>query len=178
MEQHNSAGMNTPDHRFHCVFRALLRVQIPIFIRRLRREPDCLAGSTACVVVDGTTELYTKAAAQELVLAGRAREAEEELCAYAAGHAEVFSGRDGTSGWGATDSVEYVMSNGTAIERADGGKLTDGDFLKSLPKKYIRVKFELNKAKLKADGLDAEALAKLGLVRVETMSLKLKAKAA
>ena len=44
--------------------------------------------------------------------------------------------------------------------------------------KYIRVKFELNKAKLKADGLDAEALAKLGLVRVETMSLKLKAKAA
>ena len=70
------------------------------------------------------------------------------------------------------------MSNGTAIERADGGKLTDGDFLKSLPKKYIRVKFELNKAKIKADGLDAEALAKLGLVRVETMSLKLKAKAA
>lgn len=39
------------------------------FLRRLRREPDCLAGSTACVVVDGTTELYTKAAAQELVLA-------------------------------------------------------------------------------------------------------------
>ena len=104
--------------------------------------------------------------------------AEEELCAYAAGHPEVFSGRDGTSGWGATDAVEYVMSNGTAIERADGGKLTDGDFLKSLPKKYIRVKFELNKAKIKADGLDAEALAKLGLVRVETMSLKLKAKAA
>ena len=33
-------------------------------------------------------------------------------------------------------------------------------------------------AKIKADGLDAEALAKLGLVRVETMSLKLKAKAA
>ena len=39
------------------------------FLRRLRREPDCLAGSTACVVVDGATELYTKAAAQELVLA-------------------------------------------------------------------------------------------------------------
>ena len=39
------------------------------FLRRLRQEPDCLRGCTACVVVDGTTELYTKAAAQELVLA-------------------------------------------------------------------------------------------------------------
>lgn len=104
--------------------------------------------------------------------------AEEALCAYAAEHTEVFSGRDGTSGWGATESVEYVMSSGSAIERADGGKLTDGDFLKSLPKKYLRVKFELNKAKIKADGLAADALAKLGLVRVETMSMKLKAKAA
>ena len=104
--------------------------------------------------------------------------AEEELCAYGAAHPEVFEGRDSTSGWGSTDSVEYVMSNGSAIERADGGKLTDGDFLKGLPKKYIRVKFELNKAKIKADGLDAEALAKLGLIRVETMSMKLKPKAA
>ena len=42
----------------------------------------------------------------------------------------------------------------------------------------IDAAFELNKAKIKADGLDAEALAKLGLVRVETMNLKLKAKAA
>ena len=33
-------------------------------------------------------------------------------------------------------------------------------------------------AKIKADGLDAEALAKLGLIRVETMSMKLKPKAA
>ena len=40
------------------------------------------------------------------------------------------------------------------------------------------VKFELNKAKLKADALDAEALAALGLVRVDTLGLKLKAKAA
>jgi len=39
------------------------------FLRRLRQEPDCLQGATACVVVDGTSELYTKAAAQELVLA-------------------------------------------------------------------------------------------------------------
>ena len=103
---------------------------------------------------------------------------EEELCAYAAANPDVFEGRDGVSGWGSTDSVEYVMSNGTSVERADGGRLTDGEFLKSLPKRYIRVKFELNKAKIKADALDAEKLAALGLVRVETVSMKLKAKAA
>ena len=106
------------------------------------------------------------------------RAAEEELCAYAAANPEVFEGRDGVSGWGQTDSVEYTMTNGTSVERADGGKLTDGEFLKSLPKKYIRVKFELNKAKIKADALEDADLAALGLVRVETLGLKLKAKAA
>ena len=104
--------------------------------------------------------------------------AEAELCAYAAANPDVFEGRDGASGWGATDTVEYVMTSGTTVERADGGRLTDGDFLKGLPKKYLRVKFELNKAKIKADGLDDDALAALGLVRVETMGMKLKAKAA
>ena len=68
------------------------------------------------------------------------------------------------------------MSSGTTVERADGGKLTDAEFLKGLPKKYIRAKLELNKAKIKADGLDGDALAELGLVRVTTMSMKLKAK--
>ena len=104
--------------------------------------------------------------------------AEAELCAYAGGHREVFEGTDGTSGWGSTDAVEYVMSGGNTVERADGGKLTDGEFLKGLPRKYVRVKFELNKAKIKADGLEDDDLAALGLVRVETMNLKLKAKAA
>ena len=104
--------------------------------------------------------------------------AEAELCAYAAANPDVFEGRDGASGWGATDSVAYVMTNGVTVERADGGKLTDRDFLKGLPKKYLRVKFELNKAKIKADGLDDADLAALGLVRVETLGMKLKAKAA
>ena len=104
--------------------------------------------------------------------------AEAELCAYAAANPDVFEGRDGASGWGATDTVEYVMTSGTTVERADGGRLTDGVFLKGLPKKYLRVKFELNKAKIKADGLDDADLAALGLVRVETMGMKLKAKAA
>ena len=104
--------------------------------------------------------------------------AEAELCAYAAANPDVFDGRDGASGWGTTDTVEYVMTSGTTVERADGGRLTDGDFLKGLPKKYLRVKFELNKAKIKADGLDDADLAALGLVRVETMGMKLKAKAA
>ena len=104
------------------------------------------------------------------------RAAEEELCQYAAANPEVFEGTDGASGWGQTDSVEYTMSSGTTVERADGGKLTDTEFLKGLPKKYIRAKLELNKAKIKADGLDGDALAELGLVRVATMSMKLKAK--
>ena len=104
--------------------------------------------------------------------------AEDELCGFAGNHPEVFDGTDGVSGWGATEGVEYTMTNGSTIERIDGGKLTDMDFLKELPKKYIRVKFELNKAKIKADELDADALAKLGLKRVQTMSMKLKAKAA
>ena len=104
--------------------------------------------------------------------------AEEELCAYAAANPAVFEGRDGVSGWGATESVEYTMSNGTTVERTDGGKLTEMDFLKGLPKKYVRAKLELNKAKIKAEGLDDEQLAALGLVRVSTMSMKLKPRAA
>ena len=104
--------------------------------------------------------------------------AEAELCAYASEHREVFEGADGVSGWGSTDTVEYVMSGGVTVERADGGRLTDSEFLKGLPKKYIRVKFELNKAKIKADGLDDDDLAALGLVRVGTLGMKLKAKAA
>ena len=103
---------------------------------------------------------------------------EAELCAYASGHREVFEGTDGVGGWGTTDMVEYVMSGGTTVERADGGKLTDREFLKGLPRKYVRVKFELNKAKIKADALEDADLAVLGLVRVETLGLKLKAKAA
>ena len=104
--------------------------------------------------------------------------AEAELCAYASEHREVFEGTEGDSGWGSTDTVEYVMSGGVTVERADGGKLTDREFLKGLPRKYVRVKFELNKAKIKADGLEDADLAALGLVRVETLGLKLKAKAA
>ncbi len=39
------------------------------FLRRLRQEPRLLEGCIGALVVDGTTELYTKAAAQELVTA-------------------------------------------------------------------------------------------------------------
>ena len=104
--------------------------------------------------------------------------AEAELCEYAAANPDVFEGRDGNSGWGSTDTVEYTMTGGTTVERVDGGRLNDPDFLKSLPKRYVRAKLELNKAKIKADALDDNALAALGLVRVETLGLKLKAKAA
>ena len=104
--------------------------------------------------------------------------AEEELCGYAAANPDVFDGRDSVSGWGSTDTVEYTMSSGTSVERADGGKISDGEFLKGLPKKYVRVKFEHNKAKIKAENLDDAALSKLGLMRISTMSMKLKPKAA
>ena len=63
------------------------------------------------------------------------RAAEEELCQYAAANPEVFEGTDGASGWGQTDSVEYTMSSGTTVERADGGKLTDAEFPKGQPRK-------------------------------------------
>ena len=102
------------------------------------------------------------------------KSAEEELCAYAAANPDVFEGTDGASGWGETESVEYTMTGGMTVERADGGKLSDAEFLKGLPTRYVRAKLELNKAKIKADGLDADALAKLGLVRIATMSMKLK----
>ena len=104
--------------------------------------------------------------------------AEEELCAYAAANPAVFEGRDGVSGWGATESVEYTMSNGTTVERTDGGKLADVEYLKKLPKRYVRAKLELNKAQIKSEALDDEQLAALGLIRVSTMSMKLKAKSA
>ena len=106
------------------------------------------------------------------------KDAESELCDYAARHPEVFDGYDESGAWGATDKVEFAVSGGKSIERADGGKLTDTDFLDALPTRYVRVKREVNKAKLKADGLDAAALAKLGLVQVATRTLKLTAKAA
>lgn len=38
-------------------------------LRRLRARPGCLDGSVGAVIVDGTSELYTKRLAQELVLA-------------------------------------------------------------------------------------------------------------
>ena len=106
------------------------------------------------------------------------KNAEDELCEYAAANPDVFEGRDGVSSWGATESVEYTFSCGNSVERADGGKLNDGEFLKKLPKKYVRVKFELNKQKIKSEDLDSAALEKLGLVRAATMSMKLKPKAA
>ena len=106
------------------------------------------------------------------------KNAEDELCEYAAANPDVFEDRDGVSSWGATESVEYTFSCGNSVERADGGKLNDGEFLKKLPKKYVRVKFELNKQKIKSEDLDSAALEKLGLVRVATMSMKLKPKAA
>ena len=43
--------------------------QFVALLRALRQNPDCLAGCFGTVVIDGGGELYTKQAAQELVLA-------------------------------------------------------------------------------------------------------------
>ena len=103
------------------------------------------------------------------------RETEELCCTFAAEHLdEVFpNGHEGENGSGETDRVCYTMTNGRAIERLDGGRPTDQDWLKSLPKKYVRVKLELNKAKIKAVGLNADQLAELGLTSVPTRTMKL-----
>ena len=105
-------------------------------------------------------------------------EAEATITAYALENLDqVFpAGHEGDNGEGETEATRYSLRSGKSIERLDGGKLGDQAWLKTLPKKYIRVKFELNKAKIKADGLDADGLARLGLADVVTHSLTLTAK--
>ncbi len=101
----------------------------------------------------------------------------DDLCAFAATNPDVFDGADSQCGWGATDTVEFTVSGGSTIQRADGGKLNDEAFLKSLPEKYVRTKLELNRTLLNGEGLGEAALAALGLARIPTLKLKLKAKA-
>ena len=105
-------------------------------------------------------------------------EAEKSITAFALENPDqVFpSGHEGDDGEGETEMTRYTLRSGRTLERIDGGKLSDQNWLKSLPKKYIRVKFELNKAKLKADGIDGEDLAELGLEEVVTHSLTLEEK--
>jgi len=103
--------------------------------------------------------------------------AEKEICDYSAEHPEVFAGNDDASAWGSTGTVDFTISNGRTVERLDGGKLSDAAFIEALPRKYVRVKRELNKAKLKADGLDVAALEQLGLKYVSTRTLRLVASA-
>ena len=85
----------------------------------------------------------------------------------------MFDGSDAKGSWGKTEKVAFTVTGGATVERADGGRLTDADILDALSARYVRVKREINKAKLKADGLDATALAKLGLVQVATCTIKI-----
>jgi len=104
---------------------------------------------------------------------------EEELCAFADEHpAEAYTESTAAGGRGETDCVSYVFTKGRSLVRIDGGSETDETFLKKLPKEYVRMKPELNKAKLKSSGLTAAELKKLGFKYRDTLSLKLKAKAA
>ena len=105
-------------------------------------------------------------------------EAEESITAFALENLDqVFpAGHEGDNGEGETEATRYALRGGRTLARLDGGKLGDQDWLKTLPKKYIRVKFELNKAKIKADDLDDDELANLGLEEIATHTLTLEAK--
>ena len=104
-------------------------------------------------------------------------ERHDTLCGYAAAHPEVFDpGGDGRSREGATERVRFKMTTGEALERIDGGALTDKAWLNTLPDEFVRQKPELNKLAIKGANLTDEELAALGLCRAETQTMKLTAR--
>ena len=105
-------------------------------------------------------------------------ESHDALCEYALGHPEVFDpGEDGRSREGSTDRVKYKLTSGEALERIDGGSISDKAWLNSLPDDYVRQKPELNKLAIKGANLTDAQLAELGLRRAETQSMKFTAAA-
>ena len=97
---------------------------------------------------------------------------------YALGHPEVFDpGEDGRSREGSTDRVKYKLTSGEALERIDGGPLSDKAWLNSLPDDYVRQKPELNKLAIKGANLTDGELAEIGLRRAETQTMKFTAAA-
>ena len=105
-------------------------------------------------------------------------ERHDTLCVYALGHPEVFDlGIGGRTREGATDRVKFKLTSGEALERLDGGSLTDKTWLNSLPDDYVRQKPELNKLAIKGANLSDAELAELGLRRTETQNMKLTAAA-
>ena len=105
-------------------------------------------------------------------------ERHDALCEYALGHPEVFDpGEDGRSREGSTDRVKYKLTSGEALERIDGGSISDKAWLKSLPDDYVRQKPELNKLAIKGANLTDEELAEIGLRRAETQTMKFTAAA-
>ena len=105
-------------------------------------------------------------------------ECHDTLCEYALGHPEVFDpGEGGRSRSGSTDRVKYKLTSGEALERIDGGSITDKAWLNSLPDDYVRQKPELNKLAIKGANLTDAQLAEIGLRRAETQSMKFTAAA-
>ena len=105
-------------------------------------------------------------------------ERHDALCEYALDHPEVFDpGEDGRSREGSTDRVKYKLTSGEALERIDGGSLSDKAWLNSLPDDYVRQKPELNKLAIKGANLTDGELAEIGLRRAETQTMKFTAAA-
>ena len=133
----------------------------------------------AQVPVAFQTEKDAQAAKECYEFAHKRGEAlKEELCEFAVAHAdEVFEPGVGNSRsrHGTVDGIEYTMTEGVALERVDGGDIRNEDFVKTIPKKYLRVKLEVNKAAIKAAKLTPEQLAKLGLCYSLTHTMKFKA---
>ena len=105
-------------------------------------------------------------------------ERHDALCEYAADHPEVFDpGESGKSREGSTDRVKYKLTVGEALERIDGGSLSDKAWLNTLPGDYVREKPELNKLAIRGANLTDEELAEIGLRRAATQTMKLVAAA-
>ena len=78
----------------------------------------------------------------------------------------------------ARDIHLYVEYKGNeALERIDGGSISDKAWLNSLPDDYVRQKPELNKLAIKGANLTDEELAEIGLRRAETQTMKFTAAA-
>ena len=86
-------------------------------LRRLRAAPDALAGSTVCLVADGTGELYTKSAAQALALACSMAGAYLPGRPLVEATGSLYNQHIQAANWGLTREETYARRVGELIAR-------------------------------------------------------------